>query len=55
MMDAVKQTVKSNGPLGLYKGVASPLVGMSIFNAVQFTVFSAAKDYFTNKGENVST
>ena len=48
MLDAARQTVARYGPGGLYRGVASPLVGMGIFNAVQFAVFGAAKSLTTN-------
>ena len=50
MGDAARQTVKEYGVLGLYRGVASPLVGMGIFNAVQFAVFGAAKKFMTDDG-----
>jgi solute carrier family 25 carnitine/acylcarnitine transporter 20/29 len=50
MTDAFRQTIAARGPLGLYAGVASPLIGMGIFNAVQFTIFGAAKSYATDGG-----
>ena len=53
-MDAGKATIGQYGVLGLYKGVASPLIGMGIFNAVQFAVFSASKNAFTDNGKNVT-
>lgn len=54
MADAAKQTIKQYGATGLYRGVASPLVGMGIFNAVQFAVFGAAKSLATDNGRNVT-
>jgi len=54
MMDAARQTVAQYGASGLYRGVASPLVGMGIFNAVQFAVFGAAKNFTTNNGRNTT-
>eukprot|EP00252_Welwitschia_mirabilis_P024532 TRINITY_DN7314_c0_g1_i1.p1 TRINITY_DN7314_c0_g1~~TRINITY_DN7314_c0_g1_i1.p1 ORF type:complete len:301 (-),score=51.58 TRINITY_DN7314_c0_g1_i1:695-1597(-) len=36
-MDAVKQTVASEGPRGLYKGMGAPLATVAAFNAVLFT------------------
>jgi solute carrier family 25 carnitine/acylcarnitine transporter 20/29 len=54
MGDAARATIAAHGALGLYKGVASPLVGMGIFNAVQFAVFGAAKRAFTDDGKNVT-
>ena len=37
-MDAVKQTLASEGPRGLYKGMGAPLATVSAFNALLFTV-----------------
>jgi solute carrier family 25 carnitine/acylcarnitine transporter 20/29 len=54
MLDAGSQTVKQYGFTGLYRGVASPLVGMGIFNAVQFAVFGAAKALTTSNGAHPS-
>ncbi len=54
MADAGAQVVKQYGVTGLYRGVASPLVGMGIFNAVQFAVFGAAKNFTTNGGRDSS-
>lgn len=46
------QTFKAEGFPGLYKGVASPLVGMGIFNAVQFAVFTSFRSAWTNGGRS---
>jgi solute carrier family 25 carnitine/acylcarnitine transporter 20/29 len=54
MGDAFRQTVKAYGFGGLYRGVASPLVGMGIFNAVQFAVFGWAKALVTDNGAAVT-
>ncbi|KAG1328061.1 mitochondrial carnitine/acylcarnitine carrier-like protein [Cocos nucifera] len=37
-MDAVKQTIASEGPRGLYKGMGAPLATVAAFNALLFTV-----------------
>ncbi|XP_052170308.1 mitochondrial carnitine/acylcarnitine carrier-like protein [Diospyros lotus] len=37
-MDAVRQTLASEGPRGLYKGMGAPLATVAAFNAVLFTV-----------------
>ncbi|XP_010559312.1 PREDICTED: mitochondrial carnitine/acylcarnitine carrier-like protein [Tarenaya hassleriana] len=37
-IDAVKQTIASEGPRGLYKGMGAPLATVAAFNAVLFTV-----------------
>ena len=37
-IDAVKQTISSEGPRGLYKGMGAPLATVAAFNAVLFTV-----------------
>ncbi|KAA0146225.1 hypothetical protein FNF27_05196 [Cafeteria roenbergensis] len=50
MMDAAKKTISSDGVAGLYRGVASPLVGMGLFNAVQFASFTALRKVWTNDG-----
>jgi len=50
MVDAAKKTIQSDGVLGLYRGVASPLVGMGIFNAVQFASFSGFRNVWTEGG-----
>ncbi|KAL1920319.1 uncharacterized protein VTP21DRAFT_1465 [Calcarisporiella thermophila] len=36
-IDCVKVTLKEEGPRGLYKGVASPLMGIGICNAILFS------------------
>jgi len=51
---AFRATVETHGLGGLYKGVASPLVGMGIFNAVQFAVFAGLKRSLTDDGRNVT-
>ena len=52
--DAFRATVREHGPGGLYKGVASPLVGMGVFNAVQFAVFAGVKSAFTDGGRTTT-
>lgn len=54
MGEAAKAAIGQSGVLGLYRGVASPLIGMGIFNAVQFAVFGASKKAFTDDGRNVT-
>jgi len=43
LTDCVKQTWRAEGLGGFYKGVASPLVGQMVFNAVQFLAYGQAK------------
>lgn len=45
LADVARKTVAEEGLAGLYRGVASPLVGQMAFNAVQFAVNSAAVTY----------
>jgi solute carrier family 25 carnitine/acylcarnitine transporter 20/29 len=52
MMDAARKTMKAEGVAGLYKGVAAPLVGMGIFNAVQFASFTAFRNLWTSQGKH---
>ena len=54
MGDAARQTIAAHGATGLYRGVASPLIGMGIFNAVQFAVFGWAKALATGGGASVT-
>jgi len=41
--DCVRKTWAAEGAKGFYKGVASPLVGQMVFNAVQFAAYGEAK------------
>eukprot|EP01006_Ploeotia_vitrea_P034468 TRINITY_DN65758_c5_g1_i2.p2 TRINITY_DN65758_c5_g1~~TRINITY_DN65758_c5_g1_i2.p2 ORF type:complete len:249 (-),score=120.18 TRINITY_DN65758_c5_g1_i2:163-909(-) len=43
MMDCARKTVQKEGLGGLYKGVASPLAGQALFNAVQFFAYGQAQ------------
>lgn len=52
MMEAGKTIVKENGWLGFYQGVAAPLVGNGLYNAVQFAFFSRIRDALTDNGRN---
>lgn len=51
MLDAGRQTLAKEGFSGLYKGVASPLVGMGLFNAVQFFSYGYMRNLFTANGK----
>lgn len=42
-MDVLTQTVRQEGVLALYKGMASPLIGIAAQNALLFTAFQTAK------------
>ncbi|KAH9607058.1 hypothetical protein KSS87_004987 [Heliosperma pusillum] len=44
-MDAVRQTIASEGPRGLYKGMGAPLATVAAFNAVLFTVRGQMEAY----------
>jgi hypothetical protein len=48
MVDCIRKTVKSEGPLGLYKGVGSPLAGLAIINAVLFVTYGNSKHFVKN-------
>jgi solute carrier family 25 carnitine/acylcarnitine transporter 20/29 len=43
MVDCLKKTIAQEGLGGLYKGVASPLIGQAFFNAAQFMAYGQAK------------
>lgn len=51
MIDCFKKTLGWEGPLGLYKGVASPLIGQMLFNAVQFCAYGQAKKLVQGKDD----
>lgn len=51
MVDATKKTIKAEGLSGLYKGVASPLAGQMLFNAIQFASYASVKDVTTEGGK----
>ncbi|KAF9164069.1 hypothetical protein DFQ26_001856 [Actinomortierella ambigua] len=42
-MDCLRQTIRNEGFLGLYKGMASPLVGVAAVNALLFGAYSNLK------------
>ncbi|KAG0067269.1 mitochondrial carrier [Linnemannia elongata] len=42
-MDCLRKTIKNEGFLGLYKGMASPLVGVAAVNALLFAAYSNFK------------
>ncbi|EFA83131.1 mitochondrial substrate carrier family protein [Heterostelium album PN500] len=42
-LDCLKKTIAEEGFAGLYKGVASPLVGLCVMNAVMFLSYGQAK------------
>ena len=44
-MDCAKKTVQWEGPLGLYKGVTSPLAGQMFFRAALFSSLGSAKRF----------
>lgn len=48
-MDAVRQTVASEGPRGLYKGMGAPLATVAAFNALLFTVRGQMEASFPTK------
>ncbi|XP_004148480.1 mitochondrial carnitine/acylcarnitine carrier-like protein [Cucumis sativus] len=45
-MDALKQTLASEGPRGLYKGMGAPLATVAAQNAVLFTVRGQLESFF---------
>lgn len=48
--DCLLQTIKREGILGLYKGMASPLAGISIVNAVLFSAYGWMKNVQSSNG-----
>lgn len=54
-MDVLLQTVRNEGLLALYKGMASPLLGIAAQNALLFTAFQSAKRWISPHTQNLST
>ena len=50
LRDCVTKTLQWEGPSGFYRGVASPMVGNSVFNATQFLAYGQAKVLVAGKG-----
>ena len=46
------KTLRNEGPRGLYKGLASPLLGDSATNALVFGVYGAARNAQLADGQN---
>ncbi|KAN0021974.1 hypothetical protein ACTFIU_004123 [Dictyostelium citrinum] len=51
-MDCLKKTIAQEGFAGLYKGVASPLVGLSIMNSVMFLAYGQSKTLIQKLSDN---
>ncbi|PJF32878.1 MAG: hypothetical protein CUN57_03605, partial [Phototrophicales bacterium] len=44
-LDCVRQTVRTEGIFAVYKGVGSPLVGLTLMNAALFLSFGQFKHF----------
>jgi len=51
-LDCVKTTIREEGILGLYKGIQSPLVGLTVFNAIQFLSYGQTKSFIQSTNAN---
>lgn len=54
-MDVLTRTISSEGVLALYKGMASPLLGIAAQNALLFTAFQAAKRVISPDTQSLTT
>ncbi|TKY88797.1 hypothetical protein EX895_002428 [Sporisorium graminicola] len=54
-MEVLTRTVSTEGVLALYKGMASPLLGIAAQNALLFTAFQAAKRVISPETQRLST
>eukprot|EP00003_Mantamonas_plastica_P004721 TRINITY_DN1375_c0_g1_i2.p1 TRINITY_DN1375_c0_g1~~TRINITY_DN1375_c0_g1_i2.p1 ORF type:complete len:256 (-),score=57.50 TRINITY_DN1375_c0_g1_i2:1129-1896(-) len=54
MVDCAMQTVRKEGPLGLYKGIGPPLAGIGFLYAVVFAGYGAGKS-LVRKGDQPDT
>jgi len=52
--DCLTHTVKSEGFLGLYKGMASPLIGVSGVNAILFAAYGQFKKLLGSERQELS-
>lgn len=50
-MDCAKKTIQWEGPLGLYKGVTSPLAGQMFFRAALFSSLGSAKRWLATNSD----
>eukprot|EP00499_Haloplacidia_sp_CaronLabIsolate_P009736 CAMPEP_0196781954 /NCGR_PEP_ID=MMETSP1104-20130614/10456_1 /TAXON_ID=33652 /ORGANISM="Cafeteria sp., Strain Caron Lab Isolate" /LENGTH=282 /DNA_ID=CAMNT_0042152185 /DNA_START=23 /DNA_END=871 /DNA_ORIENTATION=+ len=57
LVDCMRKTLQWEGPGGFYRGVSSPLIGNTFFNAVQFLTYGQAKTLFhpTGSDDAIST
>lgn len=53
MIDCFSSIIKEEGPLAIYKGVQSPLVGLAAINAIAFFSFGQAKELVRSKDEKI--
>ncbi|PWY99923.1 mitochondrial carrier [Testicularia cyperi] len=53
-MDVLTRTIRGEGFLALYKGMASPLLGISAQNALLFTAFQTSKRFISPESQNLS-
>ena len=54
MVDCLLQTTKHEGIVGLYKGMAAPLVGVAFVNAVLFSAYGWCKSIQTSSNHELS-
>eukprot|EP01101_Sappina_pedata_P001127 TRINITY_DN11235_c0_g1_i1.p1 TRINITY_DN11235_c0_g1~~TRINITY_DN11235_c0_g1_i1.p1 ORF type:complete len:297 (+),score=130.56 TRINITY_DN11235_c0_g1_i1:111-1001(+) len=52
--DCLKKTIQWEGAGGLYKGVASPLIGQMFFNSAQFLSYGIAKNLVAGAGNELT-
>uniref|UniRef100_A0A7S4KHV2 Mitochondrial carrier protein n=1 Tax=Paramoeba aestuarina TaxID=180227 RepID=A0A7S4KHV2_9EUKA len=55
VIHCLRCTLREERIFGLYKGLLSPLTGLAFLNAILFTSYGYAKDFFTNYGEHELT
>ena len=51
MVDVFKKIIKEEGMSSLYKGVQSPLAGLTLLNSVMFFAFGKTKNFLKKEGE----
>lgn len=53
LADCMLKTLKTDGPVGLYRGFIVSVQGIFLYRACYFGLFDATQNYFTKEGEKL--
>ena len=45
MIEAAQKIIKEEGPLGLYSGLSSSLLGIAVTNAIYYGAFETVREF----------